>query len=115
MVPPPEGSISHNFHMGTEERRVDTDTRSVCPSGAPYSWGTELQSPARAGPCLLPDPHPSVSDFSPIPCLSSSGRASLTASAPYVERLLVNICFFILYKLQEAGPCTRRSVYLVGH
>lgn len=99
MVAPPEGSISHSLQMGPEERWAATDIRCVFPSGAPYSWGTALQSPTRAGPCLLPGPFPRVSDFSPIPCLSSSRRASLTASAPCAERLLVNVCPLILYKL----------------
>lgn len=51
---------------GREESRPLTREAASAPSGALHSWGTALQSPARAGPCLLPHPLPRVSDFSPF-------------------------------------------------
>lgn len=51
---------------GKRGEQTQTGEVASAPSGAPPSWGTAQQSPARAGPCLLLHPLPRVSDFSPF-------------------------------------------------
>lgn len=102
MAPPPEVSTSCSLRIGPKERRAGPRSqitarkvlRELAFACSPY--------PSREGPT------------SPLFMSQLLGRASLTSSVPWVERLLVNICL-PLCKLQEAGSCTRRILPLPEH
>lgn len=76
--------------------------------GVPSLSGYRAANVGGAGKGPLPHTPPARDPLLPFLCLSSSGRASLTASVACVEKLLVNICH-PGFELQDSVPDRAQS------